>query len=221
MLKDVLARARHYWYVVLIGGLVSLLAAGTVLFMLPASYEATRSVLFVPSPTSENPDEPLNPFFSYMTESLATSISVVSIVLNDKRTQEEIAPPGSGIDYTAGQMIAATAPILEIVATADSKQAADGAADQLVETANATLESQQRDAGAPKRTWISTSLISSTIEPERVWSKPARFSAIVLALGLLTTFWIVSRLWRRQQAADNAWNEASVPEEADAAAPVP
>jgi capsular polysaccharide biosynthesis protein len=198
VLSELWRRTRHYWYVMVIGTMISLVAAGVVLFMLPPSYEATRSLLFVPSPTSENPREPVNPFFSYLNESLATSISVISIILNDERVEEQVAPEGSGIDYSAGQTLDSTAPVLEISATGSSEVAADAASDQLAEIAARTLADQQRNAGAPRRTWIKTSLISSTIEPERVWSKPARFAAIVFGLGMLITFATTSLLWQRR-----------------------
>lgn len=219
MLSELWQRTRHYWYVALIGTLLSLLAGGVVLSMVPPSYEATRSLLFVPSPTSENPREPVNPFFSYLTDSLATSISVMSIILNDERAQDRIAPEGSGIDYSAGQSLDSTAPVLEIAATAPSMQTADAVADQLVDLANQTIAEQQAAAGAPKRTWIRTSLISSSIEPERVWSKAARFAVATFALGVLATFALMSALWHRREVRSRRRGPASGSAQATAVEP--
>lgn len=208
MLGEMGRRAAHFWYVVLIGALLSTTLALGILFGLPPKYETARDLLFVPSPTSENPREPVNPFI-LLGDNLNTAISVISIIVDGKQTKDRLAPPGSGIDYEALQSQTTTAPVLAVEVTAPTPEMADEVADQITRLVRQSLDKQQRDAKAPRGTFVRSTLISSTPEPERVWSTAAQLAVAALAAGFLLTALTVAMLWRHRERRLSAAGEES------------
>lgn len=199
MLTEVLARLRRYWPVTLIGIMVSIGLSVWVVFALPARYDSSRSLLFVPSPTSEDPERPLNPFYSYLTDSLATAITIISIIVSDDRVADRVAPEGSGIDYWVSPDVTIGAPVLVIEVTAPTPEAADDVADEVSALVAETLASQQKAAGGPESTWITATEISSSLEPERNWRKAVQLAAVSMALGLIATVTLVAMLSKRSR----------------------
>lgn len=197
VLTELMRTLKRYWYVVLAGLLVSVLLGAAVVNWAPPEYETERSILFVPSPTSEDPDLPQNPLFSFINADLNTPIQIVSIIVSDEKTVKQLAPEGSGISYSVGPSTTVSAPVMDVKVTAPSAEVADATAKQLTELVQSTLRTQQEAAGGPKSTWMTARLISSSIEPTRVWGTPIKLAVGAFGLCVLATFGVVALLQRR------------------------
>lgn len=200
-----------YVWLIPVGLLVAVALAVLAFNSAPSQYVASRQVLFLSKPTAR-PDvrAPVNPFLD-IGPSLFTAADVISLTVTDERTVERIAPPESGIEYTATMLPGGSTPVLAIEAIAPDAETADTVADEVVSTVAANLQRQQAAARAPADTWIVSSLIASSGTPSRdlgrniVWGLAAFVAA---AAATLIGAAALVRLRRRRGSAAPEADEA-------------
>jgi hypothetical protein len=163
----------------------------------PPSYLTKISLVMLTPAAGSKETGPVNPFLNF-SDSLATTASVVSVIMTSPQFADEMARQGYTGVYSIGLDPSAQAPVL-LVTAKDAKAAESReTAKALVEQVTRVLNTQQDLAGAPEGTWIRTSPVSNSVKPERQLKSQIR-SAIGGFTGvMLVTFGGLLLLERRR-----------------------
>ncbi|MFI6093943.1 hypothetical protein ACIA8G_00200 [Lentzea sp. NPDC051213] len=219
---------RRRWYIALPAVLLTGVLALSVYISVPTRYEST-GVLVLTSPAAggrysekTKPEDVVrvNPLLQF-DGSLTTTAQILTQVLGDPKTHEELAGKGSTATYTANTGPVG-GPLLFVTTEADSAESAQGLVGKVLERTIAELAGQQKALNAPEQTFITAqTLVQPTTAEAKVGGKVRYVGAATVVLLLLTiasTFAADSMLLKIKRRKDK---EAAAASEKDAPPPAP
>jgi hypothetical protein len=211
---------------VLLTGVLALYVYITV----PTRYESS-GVLVLTSPAAggrysekTKPEDvvKVNPLLQF-DGSLTTTAQILTQVLGDPKTAEELAGKGSTATYTANTGPVG-GPLLFISTEADSAEAAEGLVGKVLDKTVAELASQQKALNAPEQTFITAQiLVKPTTASAKIGGKVRYVGAATVVLLLLTiasTFAADSIMLKAKRRKDKE-SGAAAPSEKDTPPPPP
>lgn len=184
---------RRRWYIalpaVLLTGILALYVYATV----PTRYESS-GVLVLTSPAAggrytanTKPEDVVrvNPLLQF-DGSLTTTAQILTQILGDPKTAEELAGKGSTSVYTANTGPVG-GPLLFITTESDSAESAEGLVGKVLEKTVAELAAQQKALSAPEQTFITAQvLVKPTTASAKIGGKVRYVGAATVVLLLLT-----------------------------------
>lgn len=179
-------------------------ASGTFL-VVPPSYQDSVQVLFLGSPNQPGEKVLTNPFLD-LSSTLISTADVIRLRVSTPQIALSLADAGAGAEYEIALDQSTPAPVL-IVTTEDADPTtARRTSLAVVARIQSVLESVQQQAGAPRSTWVASTVISSLPKPTRRLNQSLR-PALAAGFGIfaVTTFALFlfegrSRRPRRGQA---------------------
>ncbi|MCR3751201.1 hypothetical protein [Lentzea californiensis] len=225
---------RRRWYIALPAVLLTGVLALSVYITVPTRYESS-GVLVLTSPAAggrysekTKPEDVVrvNPLLQF-DGSLTTTAQILTQVLGDPKTAEELAGEGSTAVYTANTGPVG-GPLLFVTTEADSAESAEGLVGKVLEKTVAELAAQQKALSAPEQTFITAQvLVKPTTASAKIGGKVRYVGAATVVLLLLTlasTFAADSILLKAKRRKDGKDKDAKdpAPSEKDTTpAPVP
>jgi hypothetical protein len=205
---------RRRWYIALPAVLLTGVLALYVYITVPTRYESS-GVLVLTSPAAggrysekTKPEDVVrvNPLLQF-DGSLTTTAQILTQVLGDPKTAEELAGKGSTATYTANTGPVG-GPLLFVTTEADSAEAAQGLVGKVLERTVGELSAQQKALNAPEQTFITAQiLVKPTTAEAKVGGKVRYVGAATVVLLLLTiastfaTDSVLLKLKRRKEKA--------------------
>jgi hypothetical protein len=184
---------RRRWYIALPAVLLTGVLALYVYITVPTRYESS-GVLVLTSPAAggrysekTKPEDvvKVNPLLQF-DGSLTTTAQILTQVLGDPKTAEELAGKGSTATYTANTGPVG-GPLLFVSTEADSAVAAEGLVGKVLDKTVAELASQQKALNAPEQTFITAQiLVKPTTASAKIGGKVRYVGAATVVLLLLT-----------------------------------
>lgn len=184
---------RRRWYIALPAVLLTGVLALYVYITVPTRYESS-GVLVLTSPAAggrysekTKPEDvvKVNPLLQF-DGSLTTTAQILTQILGDPKTAEELAGKGSTATYTANTGPVG-GPLLFISTEADSAEAAEGLVGKVLDKTVAELASQQKALNAPEQTFITAQiLVKPTTASAKIGGKVRYVGAATVVLLLLT-----------------------------------
>ncbi|MFE6965606.1 hypothetical protein ACFVAJ_10845 [Agromyces sp. NPDC057679] len=227
---NVLRTAGRRWYILLAGLIATAGLLTLVPRYVPVTYDLTASVLLLPpanavAPTGETKPV-LNPFLDL--GGLDIAAGVLANSLTDTRTVDQIAPEGSGIEYTVEEDASVSGSVLEFAVNARTEAEARAALAQLLELGEARLLQLQDEVAAAPAFQLRLMTVTDNTVAEPNFGNMVRAMIVVGAAGIvLTLLFAVSfdALRRRrkakvaQRAAAAVADDAAPPADAEPAFP--
>ncbi|HEX7307117.1 hypothetical protein [Lentzea sp.] len=223
---------RRRWYIAVPAVLLTGVLALYVYVTVPTRYESS-GVLVLTSPAAggrysekTKPEDvvKVNPLLQF-DGSLTTTAQILTQVLGDPKTAEELAGKGSTATYTANTGPVG-GPLLFISTEADSAESAEGLVGKVLEKTVNELAAQQKALNAPEQTFITAQiLVKPTTASAKIGGKVRYVGAATVVLLLLTiasTFAadsIMNRMRRRKN--DETGDEPESEVDSPAPPPVP
>lgn len=184
---------RRRWYIALPAVLLTGVLALYVYITVPTRYESS-GVLVLTSPAAggrysekTKPEDVVrvNPLLQF-DGSLTTTAQILTQVLGDPKTAEELAGKKSTATYTANTGPVG-GPLLFISTEADSPEVAEGLVGKVLDKTVAELASQQKALNAPEQTFITAQiLVKPTTASAKIGGKVRYVGAATVVLLLLT-----------------------------------
>ncbi|WP_439656329.1 hypothetical protein ACSHWB_28310 [Lentzea sp. HUAS TT2] len=203
---------RRRWYIALPAVLLTGVLALFVFVSVPTRYESS-GVLVLTSPAAggrytanTKPEDVVrvNPLLQF-DGSLTTTAQILTQILGDPKTAEELAGKGSTSVYTANTGPVG-GPLLFITTESDSAESAEGLVGKVLEKTVAELAAQQKALAAPEQTFITAQvLVKPTTASAKIGGKVRYVGAATVVLLLLTlasTFAADSILLRAKRRKD-------------------
>jgi hypothetical protein len=223
---------RRRWYIALPAVLLTGILALYVYVTVPTRYESS-GVLVLTSPAAggrytanTKPEDvvKVNPLLQF-DGSLTTTAQILTQILGDPKTAEELAGEGSTAVYTANTGPVG-GPLLFVTTEADSPEAAEGLVGKVLEKTVAELAAQQKALSAPEQTFITAQiLVKPTTASAKIGGKVRYVGAATVVLLLLTlasTFAADSIMTRAKRRKEGKDGKDPAPSEKDTTpAPVP
>ncbi|SMD20600.1 hypothetical protein [Lentzea albidocapillata] len=225
---------RRRWYIALPAVLLTGVLALSVYITVPTRYESS-GVLVLTSPAAggrysekTKPEDVVrvNPLLQF-DGSLTTTAQILTQVLGDPKTAEELAGEGSTAVYTANTGPVG-GPLLFVTTEADSAETAEGLVGKVLEKTVAELAAQQKALSAPEQTFITAQvLVKPTTASAKIGGKVRYVGAATVVLLLLTlasTFAadsILLKVKRRKDGKDRDAKDLAPSEKDTTPAPVP
>jgi len=196
--RDLRAGLQRRWYLVLVGIALTVLAAGGVFRVVPATYEATASVILVP-PAASIP-QGANPYL-YL-GGLTTTVDVLSRALSDEQTRHGILGDDTTIDYAADPDRTSSGPILLVTTSGPTPEATMGLLKVVVAKVPVSLEQIQSSLHISSNAAITSITLTQDDKPTPVQKTRIRLTlaaaAGTAALSLLLIGLTDGLLLRRQ-----------------------
>ncbi|WP_176946738.1 hypothetical protein [Lentzea fradiae] len=221
---------RRRWYIALPAVLLTGVLALFVYVSVPTRYESS-GVLVLTSPAAggrysekTKPEDvvKVNPLLQF-DGSLTTTAQILTQILGDPKTAEELAGEDSTSTYTANTGPVG-GPLLFVTSEADSAEEAEGLVGKVLEKTVNELAAQQKALNAPEQTFITAQvLVKPTTASAKIGGKVRYVGAATVVLLLLTlasTFAadsVLTKLKRRKEKESGA----APPSEKDAPPPPP
>ena len=184
---------RRRWYIALPAVLLTGILALSVYISVPTRYESS-GVLVLTSPAAggrysekTKPEDVVrvNPLLQF-DGSLTTTAQILTQILGDPKTAEELAGKGSTSVYTANTGPVG-GPLLFITTESDSAESAEGLVGKVLEKTVAELAAQQKALSAPEQTFITAQvLVKPTTASAKIGGKVRYVGAATVVLLLLT-----------------------------------
>ena len=137
---------RRRWYVVLVGVLITGVAAVAVASLEPPRYSVSATALLLPPKVSSEGKE-TNPYLQL--GGLTTAVDVLARALNDPRVHDKIIKQGEAGDYVAQRDFLTAAPLLVVTAESTTADRAREIRDAVMEAAPEVLSELQASVGVP------------------------------------------------------------------------
>ncbi|WP_434446160.1 hypothetical protein [Lentzea sp. E54] len=209
---------RRRWYIALPAVLLTGVLALSVYITVPTRYESS-GVLVLTSPAAggrysekTKPEDvvKVNPLLQF-DGSLTTTAQILTQVLGDPKTAEELAGKGSTATYTANTGPVG-GPLLFVSTEADSAESAEGLVGKVLEKTVNELAAQQKALNAPEQTFITAQiLVQPTTASAKIGGKVRYVGAATVVLLLLTiasTFAADSIMLRAKRRKDKEAKES-------------
>ncbi|MFD4674003.1 hypothetical protein ACFWNN_30090 [Lentzea sp. NPDC058450] len=226
---------RRRWYIALPAVLLTGILALYVYVTVPTRYESS-GVLVLTSPAAggrytanTKPEDvvKVNPLLQF-DGSLTTTAQILTQILGDPKTAEELAGKGSTSVYTANTGPVG-GPLLFITTESDSAESAEALVGKVLDKTVAELAAQQKALSAPEQTFITAQvLVKPTTASAKIGGKVRYVGAATVVLLLLTlasTFAadsIMLKSKRRKEGKESKDEKDPAPSEKDTTpAPVP
>jgi hypothetical protein len=171
------------WYIVLVGLSLTAMLGVAVTVVVPAKYQATSSVLFLP-PQSDTVAQGGNPFLAL--GGLETVAGVVARTVSDSTVQDRVKAAGGTGEYTVAPDATAGGPVLLITVEARTPAAALKTLAVVLRQLPQTLAALQTTSGVPQSSLIRSKEITRDPVAKTVL-KPlmrAMIAAVAFGLGL-------------------------------------
>ncbi|WP_394621085.1 hypothetical protein JNUCC0626_18925 [Lentzea sp. JNUCC 0626] len=184
---------RRRWYIAVPAVLLTGILALYVYVTVPTRYEST-GVLVLTSPAAggrvtpnTKPEDVVrgNPLLQF-DGSLTTTAQILTQILGDPKTAEELAGKGSTSVYTANTGPVG-GPLLFVTTESDSAESAEALVGKVLDKTVAELAAQQKALNAPESTFISAQvLVKPTTASAKIGGKVRYVGAATVVLLLLT-----------------------------------
>ncbi|HUQ60339.1 hypothetical protein [Lentzea sp.] len=184
---------RRRWYIAVPAVLLTGVLALYVYVTVPTRYESS-GVLVLTSPAAggrysekTKPEDlvKVNPLLQF-DGSLTTTAQILTQILGDPKTAEELAGEKSTATYTANTGPVG-GPLLFIATEADSAESAEGLVGKVLEKTVNELAAQQKALNAPEQTFITAQiLVKPTTASAKIGGKVRYVGAATVVLLLLT-----------------------------------
>lgn len=203
---------RRRWYIALPAVLLTGVLALFVYVSVPTRYESS-GVLVLTSPAAggrysekTKPEDVVivNPLLQF-DGSLTTTAQILTQILGDPKTAEELAGKDSTAVYTANTGPVG-GPLLFVTSEADSAADAEGLVDKVLEKTVNELAAQQKALNAPEQTFITAQILVQPTTAEAKIGGKVRYvgaaTVVLLLLTLASTFAadsVLNKLKRRKE----------------------
>jgi capsular polysaccharide biosynthesis protein len=188
------------WRISVPAALVALIIAIGTFLAVPPSYEDSVQVLFLGSPTQPGEKALVNPYLE-LGSTLVSTADVIRLKVSTPQVVEALAKEGATAEYGVALDQSTPAPVLIVTSKAADPAVAQSTGRAVVKEIQATLQDLQEQAGAPRSTWVVTSVLSTLPKPERKLNVSIRPAIVAsggfLALTIFVLFLREGRLRRR------------------------
>lgn len=180
-LGDLGSALRRYWYIVLIGAVVTTLLGAVTFASVSPTYTSRANVILLPPESSVGPAG--NPYL-YL-GGLTEALDVLVRTLNADDTSRHITDDGG--QYLVVRDQSTTGPIILLEATGESADESVGTLEEVLDVLPPTLDELQADLDVPESSRITAQLL--TIDEDAEVSDQSRIQAAgaVVGAGLATT----------------------------------
>jgi capsular polysaccharide biosynthesis protein len=186
------------WYFVVAAVLVAVAGASFGLLGTPPTYESRTTLLMLPSATAAgDKNGPANPYTA-LSSSLADAGQVVAAQVMSDDSAQALAQQGAHALFTVAVDVDFNAPVIQIVSTGKTGESADTTLKLVTAAFTDKLQSVQLAAGAPQKTLISLSTVTTTPKPQKIMKKAIRNGIGGGVLGLLLGLLPIPLLDRRR-----------------------
>ena len=176
--------------------LLALATGGITFFLVPPGYEDSTQVLFIGSPNQPGEKVQSNPYLS-LSSTLVSTADVIRLTVTTAQTAQALADQGATAFYDVSLDQSTPAPVLLVTTKASDPAIARRTGTAVVAEIARLLQDVQQQAGAPRSTWVATTVISQLPEPARKLNqslRPAIGATVgVLALTLFGLFLLEGR----------------------------
>lgn len=180
---------RRHWKILIAGLLVTAIAALLAMKILPPTYQATGSVIFI-SPaittdgSSADPAQPANPYLNFGTP-LAATADVIAASVNSDTTANRLSGGGATGTYQVALDPNSDAPLMSVEATARDGARAIATRNVVITEIRRELAAIQQGAGSPTNQLIRAQVVTISDKAPRVHGSLVRALAVVLAVGVI------------------------------------
>jgi capsular polysaccharide biosynthesis protein len=186
---DVMTALRRRWKILIAGLLLTAIAALLAMRILPPTYQATGSVIFIsPAITTDgsasDPTQPANPYLNFGTP-LAATADVVSASVNSDTTANRLSAAGATGTYQVALDPNSDAPLMSVEATARDSAKAVKTRDIVINEIRRELAEIQQASGAPVAQLIRAQTVTVSDNAPRVHGSLVRALAVILAVGVV------------------------------------
>ena len=212
-LSDTIAALIRGWYVMAIGLLVTAVVGWTVYQMVPTKYEASGSLLLMPSEATVGVEG--NPFLSL--NGMVDARDVLLRRADSKDNRANVLDQVKDSDYTIGADPTTLSPIVAIQAQSRTPEAAISLLNAVLLTVDQHLNSMQNELGVPAHRKIKTRVLVADQSAAPNTKSQLRAAIATVAGGIVGTFILTGLLdgiltRRHQRMAQNALPESEQPE---------
>jgi capsular polysaccharide biosynthesis protein len=202
----------HRWRLSVPAILLALVAGGTAFFLVPPGYEDSAQVLFIGSPNQPGEKVQTNPYLA-LSSTLVSTADVIRLTVTTEQTADALAGQGARAAYEVALDQSTPAPVLLVTAKGSDPQVTRRTNLAVVDEIQRLLDEVQLQAGAPRATWVSSTVIARLPKPVRKLNqslRPAIGATVgVLAISFFGLFLLEGR--RRRDTAQS--NPKSVSQE--------
>lgn len=160
-------------------------------WVVPPAYEDSTQVLFLGSPKQPGEPDLINPYLQ-LASTLVSTADVIRLKVTTAQTAQELAANGFRAQYEVTLDQSTPAPVLIVITKDSDPNRARLTGRAVVDEIERLLEDVQRQAGAPRSTWVSSTVISRLPEPQRKLNESLRPAigafVVVLAIALFGLF---------------------------------
>lgn len=194
--------------------IVTLVATGASLFILPWTYSAEANVLVLPSSALAKPFGG-NPYLAF-NDTVGETANVLMYQITDARTALALQAAGYTSSYTAVAAPGASAPVLLITVTGNSKSSVESTLHGVTGEMSTLLKSEQADISPQNQ--LTTKIITYSPEPSRLTTKMLRPLLVIFGIGIVLTLAVptavdalAGRKKGRRRVEDNGTGSYPVP----------
>lgn len=180
---------RRRWKIVISGLLITAVAGLLALRILPPTYQATGSVVFIPpsvttDPSSRTGVQGTNPFLDFGSP-LAATAEVVSASVNSDASAKSLKARGASGTYQVALDPNSDAPLVSVEATARNAKSAIQTRDLVVAAVQRKLLEIQRSAGSPANQFVRAQTVTMSDTAPRVHGSLIRALAVIVIVGVV------------------------------------
>ena len=205
---DLLATLRKWWILTTALFVLTLVATAAALVMLPWTYQAGSSVVFLASQSVAKPYGG-NPYLAF-NSALNQTADVIRYEVTDQRTAQALAASGYPDSYTVVDATDTAGPILVVTVTGSNKAAVEHTLSGVTQQIATSLNQQQ--AGISSFNQIHGQVLTFTPQASRLTSKKSRPLSVVFGIGIVLTIAIplmvdaaTLRRKRGRQEQEDGW----------------
>lgn len=216
---DVMTALRRRWKILITGLLLTAIAALLAMKILPPTYQATGSLIFI-SPaisttgSAADPTQPANPYLNFGTP-LAATADVIAASVNSQTTANRLSGGGATGSYQVALDPNSDAPLMSVQATARDSAKATATRDIVITEIRRELADIQHGAGSPANQLIRVQVVTISDKAPRVHGSLVRALAVILAVGVILSCGVavaVEGISRgRKRAADEKARRGTAP----------
>ena len=216
MLIDTARLFLRRWPFVVLAVLLACGAGGLAVYLTPPTYSSQAQVLFLPPTTQPGVEGKVNPFLA-LGAALGVTADIVRLDVSDDGTRATLSGQGAIEDYEVTPYLAENGGPILIVTAEDVDAARTKTTVALVVARIADdLRSLQASAQAPSGSYITSTPLTETPEPEKSVKDQIRAAAVVapavlvvLLVGIVVGDDLAGR--RRRRRAERLLEEEAVP----------
>lgn len=195
------------WYIVLAGLVLTGIAAGTAIYLVPTEYQTQGQMLLLQPADVSSDGVLVNPFLN-LPPSLSVMGSLVAANAMSKDTERDLAENGFTSEYSVA-LAPGTGPLLELSTQDTDPALALATLHELIRRMSIVLDDYQAEKQLPQNLLVEPTQLNVSSQAEALPGSKIRALAVIGAVGIIVTLlgaFSVDRIFmkRRKEKAESA-----------------